>query len=306
MIGLDMRNISQECEQLVTCQEGGTYLLICLFHQNISKLDLKNQRYGRNEGALIATNIDTGMVTLFGYFQSLKIWPGATHKILGDQFGQLFWVPSTEEHLETLCPLVLESMRCIADEIETCIKMDIFQLAASENKTLSAIGNLFMNTGKFIMDLCDKESDLRRNYLASASCFKDLVVDPEPTMKCHREGNAVYELYAKSLNLLAEQSNEVTDNEVSEEVEEREGSEHWCMVTAYTLACFSAELQDRCGGLARTTFVDFLKRFQSLKWNECSDIDLINLRSKFLDFLELEEERRGIYSEVFNTKRRRK
>ncbi|GFQ78020.1 uncharacterized protein TNCT_692071, partial [Trichonephila clavata] len=77
-------------------------------------------------------------------------------------------------------------------------------------------------------------------------------------------------------------------------------------VTAYTLACFSAELQGRCGDLARTTFVDFLKRFQSLKWNECSDIDLINLRSKFLDFLDLEEERRGIYSEVFNTKRRRK
>ncbi|GFS47852.1 uncharacterized protein TNCV_3598471 [Trichonephila clavipes] len=242
---------------------------------------------------------------VLGIFQSCDMMRCQSAS-LRDQLEAVDWVPSTEEHLETLCPPVLQSIRCIADEVETCTKMDIFQLAASENKTLSAIGNLFMNTGKFIMDLCDKESDLRRNYLTSASCFKDLVIDPEPTMKCHTEGNAVYELYAKSLNLLAEQSTEVTDNEISEEAEEREGSEHWCMVTAYTLACFSAELQDRCGGLARTTFVDFLKRFQSLKWNDCSDIDLINLRSKFLDFLDLEEERRGIYSEVFNTKRRRK
>ncbi|GFT29254.1 uncharacterized protein NPIL_679981 [Nephila pilipes] len=214
---------------------------------------------------------------------------------LKEDLEAIDFIPTTEEQLDTFCPPILESLRCVAEQIEDCTKMDIFELAASENKTVSAIGSLFLNLGKFVIDVCNKETDLHKNYIASISCFKDLVLQPEPTMKCHQEGNAVYALYANSLELLGEK-----------ETDEVQGSERWCMITAYTLACFSAELQDNCGDLARTTFVDILKRFQSLKWNECSDIDVVNLRTKFLDFLELEDERRSIYSEVFNSRRRRK
>ncbi|GFY53365.1 uncharacterized protein TNIN_112541 [Trichonephila inaurata madagascariensis] len=97
-----------------------------------------------------------------------------------DQLQAMNWVPTTEEHLQTLCPPVLRSLRCLGDEVKICIKMDVNQLAASENKTLSIIGNLFLSVGEFVTEICNNETDLRRNYLASVSCFKDLYEDPEP------------------------------------------------------------------------------------------------------------------------------
>ncbi|GFS47881.1 uncharacterized protein TNCV_3598621 [Trichonephila clavipes] len=183
---------------------------------------------------------------------------------------------------------VLRSLRCLGDEVKLCIKMDVNQLAASENKTLSIIGNLFLSVGEFVAELCNNETDLRRNYLASVSCFKDLYEDPEPLMKCHRDGDAIYASYARSLDLLGEVQNEVREGEVSE---------RWCMVSAYILACFTDNLKDRCGNVARATFVDALKRFHYLKWKECPDIDLVNIKTKFLAFLTLNEEKRSIYSE---------
>ncbi|GFQ92513.1 uncharacterized protein TNCT_281511 [Trichonephila clavata] len=214
-----------------------------------------------------------------------------------DQLQAMNWVPTTEEHLQTLCPPVLRSLRCLGEEVKICINMDVNQLATSENKTLNIIGNLFLNVGQFATEICSNETDLRRNYLASVSCFKDLYEDPEPQMKCHRDGDAIYSLYARSLDLLGEVQNEVREGEISE---------RFCMVSAYVLACFTANLQDRCGNVARATFVDILRRFHYLKWKECPDIDLINLKTKFLNFLELEEGKKDIYSEVFNSQRRRK
>ncbi|GFT29252.1 uncharacterized protein NPIL_679971 [Nephila pilipes] len=234
--------------------------------------------------------------SVLGFFQTCDM-KRCHAPTLRDQLEAIDYIPTTEEQLESLCPPVLEALRCVAEQIEDCTKQGLFELAASENKTVALMGNLLLSIGKFVIDICDSNSELHRNYIASITCFKDLAVEPEATIKCHQEGNAVYALYAKSLDLLGQDESEA---------EERQDSEHWCMVTAYTFACFSAELQDKCGDVARTTFVDILKRFQSLKWNDCSDIDVHNLRTKFLDFLELEDDRRSIYSEVFNSRRRRK
>ncbi|GBM04627.1 hypothetical protein AVEN_75584-1 [Araneus ventricosus] len=209
------------------------------------------------------------------------------------ELERIHWMPTTEEQLVRLCPPIMKLLQCSVESLQECTGKDIVELSTSDNKTVAAIAHGIFSIGNIVIDICTPGTEMRENYLSSISCFKDLVMDPEPTMKCHQQGYAVYATYEQSKALLG---NPVEDKE----------SESWCMVTAYTLACFAAELHDTCGETARKTLVETLKRFQSLKMNECTEANIRNLKTEFLDFLELEEQRRSIFSSVFESKKRRK
>ncbi|KAF8773487.1 hypothetical protein HNY73_016146 [Argiope bruennichi] len=233
--------------------------------------------------------------TVLGFLENCENQGKCQDLELKKELESIDWVPTTEEHLNNLCPRVMKTLQCLAESIQECTGKDIIELSTSDNKTASAIGHLLVAGGNFVIDACTPGTEFRDNYLSSISCFKDLVMDPEPTMKCHREGYAVYATY--------EQSRELLGNEIPDEDKE---SESWCMVTAYTLACFTSELHDTCGEVARKTFVETMKRFQSLRWNECTEANIRNLKTEFLDFLELEEQKRDIFFSVFESKKRRK
>ncbi|GFT29250.1 uncharacterized protein NPIL_679961 [Nephila pilipes] len=234
--------------------------------------------------------------SVLGFFQSCDM--RRCHvPALRDRLAAIDYVPTTEEQLNSLCPPFQEALKCVADQYEECTNKNLFELATSENKTIALMGNLLLNLRRFTTDICDSNSDLRRNYIANIHCFKDLATDPEGTIKCSQEGEAVFVSYAKSLGLL---------EEGEDEEEAKQHIQYGCYVPAYALACFSVKLQDKCGQVARATLVDLLKLFQPLKWEYCSDINLLNLRTKFFDFLELGDDKRSIYSEVFNSRRRRK
>ncbi|GIX85000.1 uncharacterized protein CEXT_100481 [Caerostris extrusa] len=211
------------------------------------------------------------------------------------ELEQLDYMPTTEEQLNNLCPQVEEFLQCNSDVLERCTGKSLIELAASDNKTVSAIGHVVRSIRSIVNDICDSNSAFHQKYLNGIQCFKDLSVDPAPTLKCHQEGHAVYATYANSMALLGEKEDAL-----------KEESESWCMITAYTLACFASELHDTCGEEARNIFVDVLKLFKPLKLNECSETNVQDLRTKFIDFLELEDDQRSIYSSVFDTRKRRK
>ncbi|CAL1270097.1 unnamed protein product [Larinioides sclopetarius] len=209
------------------------------------------------------------------------------------ELERIDWLPTTEEQLDTFCPPVLKLLQCGIESIQECTGKGIIELSTTDNKTAAAIGHGILSIRNILTDICTPGTQFRENYLSSISCVKDLVMDPEPTMKCYQEGHAVFATYEQSKALLGN-SVEVKENE------------SLCLVTAYTLACFTSELHDTCGEVARKTFLDTLKRFQSFKWNDCAEANIRNLKNEFLEFLELEEQQRTIFSSVFELKKRRK
>ncbi|GBM04630.1 hypothetical protein AVEN_75585-1 [Araneus ventricosus] len=211
------------------------------------------------------------------------------------ELERIGWVPTTEEQLERFCPPTMTALRCAVATIQECVGKDLVELSTSDNKTAAAFAHGIVATRNLITDICTPGTEMRENYLSSISCFKELMTDAESTRKCQQQGYAVYATY--------EQSEALLGNEIPVEDKKRETV---CMVTAYALACFAVELHDTCGEVARKTFVDTLKRFQFLKRNECTEADINNLKTEFLDFLQLEEQRRSIFSSVFESKKRRK
>ncbi|GBM04631.1 hypothetical protein AVEN_75586-1 [Araneus ventricosus] len=211
------------------------------------------------------------------------------------ELERIGWVPTTEEQLERFCPPTMTALRCAVETLQECVGRDLVELSTSDNKTAAAFAHGIVATRSLITDICTPGTEMRENYLSSISCFKELISDPEATIKCQQQGYAVYTAYEQSRALLG--------NEIA--VEDKE-SETECMANAYALGCFAAELHDTCGEVARKTFVDTLKRFQFLKRNECSEEHIRNLKTEFLDFLQLEEQRRSIFSSVFESKKRRK
>ncbi|KAF8773486.1 hypothetical protein HNY73_016145 [Argiope bruennichi] len=204
------------------------------------------------------------------------------------------YVPTTEEQLNKLCPPALKAVQCATETIQGCVGRPLTELSTSDNKTVAGFAHGVVSTGNLIIDICTPGTDFRDSYLANVVCFKELVTDPEATIKCHQQGMNVYNSYKQSRDAL---SNEITDED-----EERES----CMVTAYRLACFASKLHDKCGENARKTFVDTLKKFQYLKWSDCTEAHIHNLKTEFLESLQLEEQRKNIFSSVFESKKRRK
>ncbi|GIY73971.1 uncharacterized protein CEXT_278261, partial [Caerostris extrusa] len=130
-------------------------------------------------------------------------------------------------------------------------------------------------------------------YLNNIACFKNLVLVSDSRGKCSRDGFTAYQTYQNSVGLFEDENDEVHD------------SRAWCMGTAYTMACFSADLGESCGEAARTTFVDTLKRFKYLRMTDCTEANIQELKTNFLDSLKLEEDRRNIFYTMFDQRRRK-
>ncbi|CAL1270096.1 unnamed protein product, partial [Larinioides sclopetarius] len=214
---------------------------------------------------------------------------------LRTELQRIGWVPTTEEQLNRFCPPIMMGLRCAVETIQECIGKDLVELSTSDNKTAAAFGHGVVATRNLITDICTPGTKMRENYLSSISCSKDLLFDPEPMIKCGRQAYAFYDKYEESRALLGNQI----------PVEDRE-SEADCMLSVYKFACFAAELHDTCGEDAYKTLIDIFKRFQLLKWSECTEANIRDLKTDFLDLLELEEQRRSLFSTVFESQKRRK
>ncbi|GIX84991.1 uncharacterized protein CEXT_100431 [Caerostris extrusa] len=145
----------------------------------------------------------------------------------------------------------------------------------------------------FVGDVCNKESEFRQKYLSSISCFKEVYLNSNSKFKCSRQGSAAFQIYQNSVGLLVNETEEVQRNRA------------WCISKAYGLACFSADLGESCGEATRTTFVDTLKRFKYMRMSDCTEETMQELKTNFLDYLQLEDEKRHIFYTMFDQRRRK-
>ncbi|GIX92304.1 uncharacterized protein CDAR_621751 [Caerostris darwini] len=210
-----------------------------------------------------------------------------------EELERVTWMPTTEEQLDKICPMLQNALRCVANHLEECHGRELAVIATSDNKTVAAMGFITLSMSTLVGDVCNKESEFRQKYLSNIACFKNLALVSDSKGKCSRDGFTAYQTYQNSVGLFEDENDEVHD------------SRAWCMSTAYTMACFSADLGQSCGEAARTTFVDTLKRFKYLRMTDCTEANIQELKTNFLDSLKLEEDRRNIFYTMFDQRRRK-
>ncbi|KFM68689.1 hypothetical protein X975_18337, partial [Stegodyphus mimosarum] len=148
----------------------------------------------------------------------------------------------------------------------------------------------FTKGSKAVLDeLCDESSSLHANYLSNADCYRSLLSTAEA---CENHAGSIFQTYKQY------QQSE------SEEMEEmKNGRYRYCFVQAYKVACLSIRINLQCGELARSTFLDIVRRSNHLK-QYCSQTIKEDLQTRFLDFTGLEGNQRELMADAFNFKRK--
>ncbi|CAL1270102.1 unnamed protein product [Larinioides sclopetarius] len=137
--------------------------------------------------------------------------------------------------------------------------------------------------------MCDKESTLRKDYLANVECFDRLV---EERSDACRENSATYaEAFLRQRHNLKE------ENVDWEELD--------CLERVYGLACFTEQIEITCGEVARKTFLTILEKVKDAAFTECELEHSLSLKRSFFEYLELGGAKSELYWYVFETFRRR-
>jgi len=147
------------------------------------------------------------------------------------------------ERLKEFCPDILAVIKCFSLEIETCSSETVEELAASDNKTIAAVANIFLGTSNLLIDICDDDTDIHKAYVENIGCFRNVVMNREAETRCQNEAREMYGAYR------------------SRPMESREDAQHAeCLSASYAFACLTEEVLKECGEEARSTAVDIAKR----------------------------------------------
>uniref|UniRef100_A0A2L2Y4P9 Secreted protein n=1 Tax=Parasteatoda tepidariorum TaxID=114398 RepID=A0A2L2Y4P9_PARTP len=190
------------------------------------------------------------------------------------------------ERLEAVCPAIRVAFDCILEEFSKCADQDLDEMATSDNETLVAASGIILGTKNLMDDLCDSTTQIHKAYARNIGCIRDTMMAPMTMPLCAFEAKGLYGTY-----------------KFGEEEDERE---HHCIVAAHVFACISGDVLEQCGEEARATLVELLKRTKVLKYGVCTPQSILDLKTKYIEFLALESERRIIFEKVFDMKKRRK
>ncbi|GFQ78024.1 uncharacterized protein TNCT_692091 [Trichonephila clavata] len=210
-----------------------------------------------------------------------------------DELKKVKFLPD-EDDLKRICPDGLKFIDCEFDNIKDCNGVGIEELAMSPNKTVAMLSSLLLNVGSLAAEICDEETLMHQEYIASVDCFREYFPNNENN-ECLKESRELALGFYESLNVPED------DEEIVELVS--------CLETPLEIACDAHNLQKVCGQSARTTLVKIVGRIKPFVSRSCPSAseELENLKNSFFEYAKLAEEQHEIYRSVLDelVKRRR-
>ncbi|CAL1270100.1 unnamed protein product [Larinioides sclopetarius] len=105
-----------------------------------------------------------------------------------EELARLEFRPKKSELLR-LCPSILDFFNCYFKGVKKCLGTDVSEIAESGDGIASVIAESLLKARSLAVTMCDKESTLRKDYLANVECFDRLV---EERSDACRENSATY------------------------------------------------------------------------------------------------------------------
>ncbi|XP_071042204.1 uncharacterized protein [Parasteatoda tepidariorum] len=126
-------------------------------------------------------------------------------------------------------------------------------------------------------ELCSVQSRLHKGYIKSVPCYKSIQKLGIPS-QCGQKAETVYNGYLQDAN---------EDYDV---LEDSDRNRHrYCIEEAYKMACISQNIFEVCDEAAQNTFDELIVKSKALR-RVCTQANIVELRTDFIDFLFIDEE----------------
>ncbi|KAF8773499.1 hypothetical protein HNY73_016158 [Argiope bruennichi] len=147
-----------------------------------------------------------------------------------------------------------------------------------------------------IRDVCDKGSSFHSDYVANVNCYREYFKGP--VENCGENITKLVEEFFDQL--YADENIYNTSSEIYSQLS--------CLIDVYEVVCIIDNLGEACGNIAQRQAQEVLKRMKGLyEESPCKNIlDSTNLKTMFLDFLKLDEQRRSNLQGIFDLIKRRR
>ncbi|CAL1270115.1 unnamed protein product [Larinioides sclopetarius] len=210
---------------------------------------------------------------------------------LANELLEVKFLPSGKQ-LGTLCPKVLTFLECEKEFIECSEGRSLEEFASSDEAKAEA-ARAMLNGISLIRDLCDEDSSFHNDYIVSVDCFRDFILDA---------GRMCRENVAEPIEKFFEELYPSEDDRAEAL------AEIGCLRDAFEVACIMDNLGDSCGSVAQRTAMTALEKLKdAIKSGSCAGVEnAADLKSRFLDFLELEDEERSKVQGIFDLFKRRR
>nr|AII97539.1 BLTX135 [Nephila pilipes] len=179
----------------------------------------------------------------------------------------------TDELLDNGCPDLQRMKKNFEDYLEDCLKPG------------DAVFPFYAYDGKYIEELCNKNSVIRANYVRHAECYRGL---ENAFKRCEDNATGQYERYRESGGHI--------DSTYSD-------YQRMCIRSAFSYVCDATEIAATCGEQAYRDFFELGKLRDSTKGIRyfCSAYDFEReLNTGFFAQLQINENQRQEYNEVLD------
>ncbi|XP_035224232.1 uncharacterized protein LOC118196855 [Stegodyphus dumicola] len=185
----------------------------------------------------------------------------------------------SEEELKIVCPKISKAFECADETVHACTGYRLDELAeTSSNITAAKVAFLMVITQDMFESVCSEVSVTHRAYVESRQCYNQYFSTPKT--KCLDEAKAAYRVY------------EATKGDTSK-------AKQSCVHLVYVLVCLSHEIQEECGETAKFLFETLMTKTLMWRHIDCGLEDVAEIKTTFLQTLELEGERKVFFENAF-------
>ncbi|CAL1270110.1 unnamed protein product [Larinioides sclopetarius] len=215
--------------------------------------------------------------------------------VLANELLQVSFLPNKEE-LRTLCPKVKIFLECRRNFIE-CPGKSLEEMTTSSDKLESAMAKGMLGGIELVRELCDEDSSFHADYVASVSCYREYLNGAASYCRDNYIVKPVEVFYYDHYN-------EIDEDDLN-------GGKYKklrCLKDAFELACVIDNVGEICGDVAQRAARNALERAKGLLGaGGCDNVkNAADLKSRFLDFLELDEQKRSNVQGIFDLFKRRR
>jgi len=204
-----------------------------------------------------------------------------------------------DPNIEVQCPIAIDIVNCVDNVVEdhTGYKMEYlaYILAGTD---IGKAAKLFINLRAMLLDLCTEGSDLNARYKENAACFRNSSSSNQKTL-------LYYLIQERNCTLKAEEAYKAYFALEENRVLYRNSNKE-CMVEAYKSACTAAYFHEKCGQPAFDFYQDLIKRTGIFRLLLCSPEALNDLKTKFVQSLDMSESQRMLFRAGFDLRKRKK
>ncbi|GBM04604.1 hypothetical protein AVEN_75567-1 [Araneus ventricosus] len=207
-----------------------------------------------------------------------------------EELGEVRFMPNAQQ-LREYCPKMLRFLDCNIDAVQSCAGKTIDELAASSNQSGAEEIAALLGIGSLVRDLCNPHSTLHKDYVANIECFRGFVI--VGSRLCSLEARETMEDFYTKSNI--EKSG--LDDALNAEIK--------CLEMGYEVTCLSIRLGESCGESARSALVTVVRRLRGLLEAQCEG-GPSDLKTKFYNYMEVDDEQMRKIKEMFELFRRRR